>query len=96
MDEEEIEPLDLTPDEWGREGWIALCEEHLDLYYEKGRDGYGEVCEKAKPLFCDHKGCEREAKWELYGDLQKTVEEVQEEGSEPYISLDEWLKEEDL
>lgn len=82
----------ITPEEWDREGWLALCGDHLDNFLDEEKDGYGDIFEEEPPLKCDFKGCNREADFELYPGIMETVEKVKEKETEEYVPLEEEFK----
>lgn len=81
-----MEEVNLTPQEWDREGWLALCGEHLDLYYEEEKDAYAEVSDDVEYQYCDHKGCKKEADYELYPGIKERMKNIKLEECEPLSS----------
>lgn len=79
MPTKENKKAGLKPEEWDRSGWIATCDEHLDDFYDEERDGYAPAAEEAEELYCDMKGCDRLAKYEIFGDLKKSIQEAEVE-----------------
>ncbi len=69
----------LTPDKWDREGWLALCEDHLPLYYSECTDVYSyeeEIVVDGDILVCDHSNCEEVAAYELYPNLLNVLQNI--------------------
>lgn len=62
-----------TPEDWGRDGFLTLCDHHIDLFKdEKDLDGGDTIGYHV----CQAKGCTRTATHELFPNLKDRLEDI--------------------
>lgn len=83
----------ITPDQWERDGFICLCELHLEEFKQEG-DVASDDCPCDDTCFMN--GCSRETVYELYPGLKEDLEQARKDIEEGNLIPFEELKEKHL